>query len=272
MRLNAREGSQFDFIGDIAHAQGWIERSERPRRIAQRGANRPAGDEHGSGGTRCANRSPLQVRRSRAPASRQLTNILRVTAIFVASITASCSERSDLGLNDNSQTEEAKPGQNVAAASEKRTSQSESERSSTSEAGSAEAEGENELEPPEDEIAEDCVAFLRSIKTVPAHSADVDCPQCAENTESTEVLKFDDVRVDQVGRSGSTCEVSVTIHATFNPSVRESIAGGLTAWISPELKAQYLLGEAPSGQQVYKVKVIYRRTPKGWRAVEFDRP
>jgi hypothetical protein len=155
---------------------------------------------------------------------------------------------------------------------EERTNESEFERSSTSEAQSSEAERENEREPPEDEIAQDCVAFLRSTKTIPGNGANSDCPQCVATTEATEVLKFDDIRVDRVARSESTCAVNVTIHATFNPSTRESIAGGLTAWISPEQKAQYLQGKTPSDQQVYKVKAIYRRDRKGWRAVEFDRP
>jgi hypothetical protein len=180
-------------------------------------------------------------------------NIRRVALIFFASlITASCSEKS-VGTN------EAKPGPDVATPKEERANESE-------------APGETELSPPEDEIAEDCVAFLRSTKTVPAHSANPDCPQCPATTEEKEVLKFGAIQVDRVTRSESTCEILVTIHATFNPSPRESITGGLTAWISPEQRAKYLLGEIPPGQQVYKVKVIYRRSGKRWRAVEFDRP
>ncbi len=200
-------------------------------------------------------------------------NIFRVTPIVVAGfIAASCSEKSSLERNQNSQAEEAKPGQELAAVNEERTNESKAERSSTSGAESAQAEGENELQPPEDEIGEDCVAFLRSTKTVPVNGANGDCPQCPAVTEAAEVLKFDAIRVDRVARSESTCEVIVTIHATFNPSTRESIAGGLTAWISPREKAQYLQGETPSDQQIYKVKVIYRRDRKGWRAIEFDRP
>jgi hypothetical protein len=180
-------------------------------------------------------------------------NIPRVIVIFLAlSITASCSEKSGV-------TTEAKPSPDVAPPKEERARESETK-------------GEGELQPPEDEIAEDCVAFLRSTKTVPAHGANADCPQCTATTEPTEVLKFDAIQVDRVTHSESTCEVQVTIHATFNPSPRESIAGGLTAWISPEQKAKYLQGEIPSGPQVYKVKVIYKRSGKRWRAVEFDRP
>ena len=200
-------------------------------------------------------------------------NIRRVALIFLAGIiTASCSEKSEADRNQNSQAKDAKPSQEVAAVNEERTNKPEVERPSTSKAESAEAKREDELQPPEDEIAEDCVAFLRSTKTVPAQSANVDCPQCPAPTEATEVLKFDDIRVDRVARSESTCEVHVTIHATFNPSTRENIAGGLTAWISAEQRAQYLQGKTPSDQQVYQVKITYRRGPKGWRAVEFDRP
>lgn len=185
-------------------------------------------------------------------------NIRRVALIFLAGvITASCSEKSGVDSNQNSQTKEAKPSPEVAASKEERGDRS---------------EAKGELQPLDDEIAEDCVAFLRSTKTVPANGAKADCPQCPVNPEEKEVLKFDAIQVDRVTLSESTCEILVTIHATFNPSTRESIAGGLTAWISPEQRAKYLEGEVPSGPQVYKVKVIYRRSGKRWRAVEFDRP
>ena len=185
-------------------------------------------------------------------------------SLFAAVVlTASCSEKSDSVRTKMPQAEE------VTAGDENRRNKSEVERSTTPR---SDAEEEKELQPPEDEIGEDCVAFLRSTKTVPANGTNSDCPQCPATTEGTEVLKLDNIRVDRVVPSESSCEVNVTIHATFNPSTRETIAGGLTAWISPEQKAQYLQGQAPSGQQAYKVKVIYRRNPKGWRAIEFDRP
>ena len=186
-------------------------------------------------------------------------HISRVIVIFLALvITASCSEKSGVERHQNSQTQETKPNQEVASSNQRSTE--------------SEAKEENEFQPAEDEIAEDCVAFLRSTKTVPAHGAAADCPQCPVSSEEKEVLKFDAIQVDRVTRSESTCEVHVTVHATFNPSTRESIAGGLTAWISPEQRAKYLQGEIPSGPQVYKVKVIYKRSGKRWRAVEFDRP
>jgi hypothetical protein len=192
--------------------------------------------------------------------------------ILAGIITVSCSEKTRVDYEQNSQTKKPETGQEVTAPKEKRANELKVESFPTSAAESAEAKGENELQPPEDEIAEDCVAFLRSTKTAPAHGATADCPQCPTKTEATEVLRFNDIRVDRVVCSESSCEVHVTIHATFNPSAHESIVGGLTAWISPEQRAKYVQGEIPSGQQTYKVKVIYRRTGRSWRAVEFDRP
>jgi hypothetical protein len=187
-------------------------------------------------------------------------NIPRVILVIMASIVgASCSEKSGRDQNQNSKTEE-------------RINTPPVEPSSVPAPKVAEAEGESELQPPEDEIAQDCVAFLRSTKTVPATSPSGDCPQCPSSTEATEVLRFNDIRVDRIARSEATCQAEVTIHATFNPSSRENIVGGLTAWISSEQRAKYLEGEIPPGQQTYKVKVIYHRVGEGWRAVEFDRP
>ncbi len=199
--------------------------------------------------------------------------ICPVTVIFITGlITASCSDKTGLDSAQNSQAEQAKPSDAGVAVNAKPTTESEVERSTTSESESAQAEGETELQPPEEEIGEDCVAFLRSTKTVPGNGEKkAGCPECPVN-EAKEVLKFDHVRVDRVVRSESTCEVNVTIYATFNPSTREDIAGGLTAWISPEQKARYLQGETPSEQQIYHVKVLYRRHQAGWRPVEFDRP
>jgi len=115
------------------------------------------------------------------------------------------------------------------------------------------------------------VALLRSTKTVPANATPNDCQTCPAAEDGSDVLKFNDIKVDRVDRSETTCEVYVTMRATFNPSTRQNIAGGLTGWISPGIKEQLLRGETPAEQQTYKVKVIYRRTPKGWRPVEFDR-
>lgn len=172
-------------------------------------------------------------------------NIRRVTLLFLAAVMMlACSRKPDPNAKGNVATD--------------------------AEAEHSEAEMD-EVKPPQDVIAEDCVAFLRSTKTVTVNGANPDCPQCPAATDSEEVLKFNDIRVNRVIPSGATCQVDVTMRATFNPSTRKEITGGLTAWISPEQRAAYLRGEVPSGLQVYNVKVVYRRDRQNWRAVEFDR-
>src|SRR5947209_581691 len=108
-------------------------------------------------------------------------------------IAASCSKKSEHDRKQNSEAEERANPPPV-------------ERSSVPQSKVTEAEGESELQPAEDEIAQDCVAFLRSTRTVPANSPTGDCPQCPSSTEGTEVLKFNDIRMDRVVRSEGTCE------------------------------------------------------------------
>jgi len=60
-------------------------------------------------------------------------------------------------------------------------------------------EAENDLQPREDEIAEDCVAFVRATKVVPAQSPKADCVNCAAVAEATEILAFQEFRVDRMG-------------------------------------------------------------------------
>jgi hypothetical protein len=127
---------------------------------------------------------------------------------------------------------------------------------------------ETEGQPPEDEIAEDCVAFLRATKIVPK-TAPTDCPGCS--AEGTEVLAFRQIRMDRISCSPGTCEVAVTLRAVFNPAPAGTMGGGLTAWISQEQRLQYLNGPPPEGEQVFRVKIIYRRTGEGWRPIEFDK-
>lgn len=127
---------------------------------------------------------------------------------------------------------------------------------------------ETEEQPHEDEIAEDCVAFLRATKILPK-TAPADCPGCS--AEGTEVLAFRQMRMDRISCSPDTCEVAVTLRAVFNPAPAGTISGGLTGWISQEQRLQYLNGHPPEGEQVYRVKIIYRRTGEGWRAIEFDK-
>ena len=126
-----------------------------------------------------------------------------------------------------------------------------------------------ELQPGEDKIVEDCVAFVRSTKVVPARPASADCPGCTAGR--TDVLAFRHMKTDSVSCSGDTCTVLVTIRAVFNPGAGETIAGGLIAWIPPEQRSAYLSGHTPSDEQTYRVQITYKRRAEAWRAVEFDR-
>ncbi len=192
-------------------------------------------------------------------------NLLRVILIPICFlITASCSEKSDSDRNKKLENEKGKPRAEVTP------QRSPSDGSSESGEDAGQAAAETELKPDAYEIGEDCVAFLRSTKTVAPNRGNGDCPQCPATEATSEVLKFDHMQVDRVSLSGATCEVAVKIIATFNPSTGETITGGLTAWISPEQRLAYSRGETPSGQQVYKVNITYRRTDKGWRAIEFN--
>src|SRR5690242_7875194 len=149
-------------------------------------------------------------------------NIRRAALIFVAAIiTASCSEKSaqDRKMNADEATREA-------------ARQSEVERA------------EDERQPSEDKIAEDCVAFVRSTKIVPAGTVSTDCPGCP--VRGTDALTFRHMKTDRVYCSGDTCKVLVTIFSVFNPGSGETITGGLTAWIPPEPRTAYLRGQTAS--------------------------
>ncbi len=176
-------------------------------------------------------------------------NIRRAALIFVAGImTVSCSEKSAPDRGKDVNTSEA-PREVVR-----------------------ESEGEtvgDELQPDEDKIAEDCVAFVRSTKVVPARTASTDCPACPVG--GTEVLAFRNMKTDAVSCAGDTCNVVVTIRAVFNPGAGETIAGGLTAWISPEQRTEYLSGRTPAGEPAFRVQITYQRRGGAWLAVEFDR-
>ena len=176
-------------------------------------------------------------------------NIRRAALIFVAGIiTASCSEKSGPDREKDANTSEA-PREPV--------------RESEVETGG------DELQPDKDKIGEDCVAFVRSTKVVPARAASTDCPGCP--AVGTELLAFRNMKTDAVSCSGETCTVVVTIRAVFNPGSGKTVAGGLTAWIPPEQRSAYLSGHTPSGEQAYRVQITYKRRAEGWRAVEFDR-
>lgn len=136
-------------------------------------------------------------------------------------------------------------------------------------ASRAELSEENEQQPHEDEVAEDCVAFVRATKVVPAPAGNAECPSCPP--DGIEVLRFQSMKTDRTSCSATACEVEVTIRASFNPGAGESIGGGLTAWILPEQRSAYLRGEVPPGEQAYRVKITYKRAGEMWRAIEFDR-
>lgn len=127
---------------------------------------------------------------------------------------------------------------------------------------------ETEQQPREDEIAEACVAFVRATKVVPQAPAS-DCPGCS--AQGSELLAFRQMRMERVSCTADSCEITVTLRAFFNRTPAGTITGGLTAWISPEQRLQYLNGHPPEGEQAYRVKIIYKRTSEGWRAIEFDK-
>jgi hypothetical protein len=79
------------------------------------------------------------------------------------------------------------------------------------------------------------------------------------------------MRMDRVSCSASSCEIAVTLRAAFNPAPAGTMTGGLTAWISQEQRLEYLNGHPPQGDQLYRVKIIYKRTGAAWRAIEFDK-
>ena len=179
--------------------------------------------------------------------NQQRMDIRHATLILVAGIiTASCSEKSAPDREERSNTSER-----------------------TREARSEVAKGDDERQPGEDEIAEDCVAFVRSTKIVPAQAPSADCPGCP--AAGAEVLAFRQMKTDRISCSGDSCTVLVTIHVSFNPGAGERIAGGLTAWISPEQRSACLSGHTPSGEEAYRVQIAYKRRGEAWRAVEFDR-
>ena len=131
----------------------------------------------------------------------------------------------------------------------------------------ASASEENESKPREDEIAEDCLAFVRSTKVVPPTA---ECAGCTG--DSRDALAFRQIKVDRVSCAGPACEITVTLRAAFTSGPGGTISGGLAGWISPEQRQAFLSGRPPEGEQVYSVKITYQRRGDQWRPVEFDRP
>lgn len=132
------------------------------------------------------------------------------------------------------------------------------------------AEGQDARPPPSDsDIGRDCAALVRATKVVPAKGARPDCPACPAT--SREALTFHEMKTDAASCSGDTCNVMVTIRASFNPGPGGTLAGGLTAWIPVEQRSAYLSGRAPLDEQVYGVQITYKDRGGAWRAVKFDR-
>jgi hypothetical protein len=131
------------------------------------------------------------------------------------------------------------------------------------------AKEDDESQPHAEEIEEHCVAFVRSTRVVSAQAPTADCPGCPPS--GAEVLAFRQMKTGRISCLGDTCTVLVTIRVSFNPGAGERMAGGLTAWISPEQRSAYLSGQTPSGEQAYRVQITYKRRGEEWRAIEFDR-
>ncbi len=127
----------------------------------------------------------------------------------------------------------------------------------------------NASEAPREVVRESEVETAEGGDEPQARAAATDCPGCPAG--GTSVLAFRGVQTDAVSCSDDTCTVVVTIRAVFNPGSGETVAGGLTAWIPPEQRNGYLSGHTPSGEQVYRVRITYKRRGAAWRAVEFDR-
>jgi len=179
---------------------------------------------------------------------RGLVKILQVTLIALVLLAAACSRRSDPDRKDKSD----------------KTSEHES-----GVANSPERE-EKESQPSEDNIVEDCLAFVWLTKAMPAKTTSAaDCPECPSSAEGTQVLKFQAAKVDRASCVGGTCEVAVSIHASFNPSKGGTITGGLTGWIPLEQREQYSRGQTPPGEQVYRLNITYRQEGERWRLVDF---
>ena len=142
-----------------------------------------------------------------------------------------------------------------------------SEKSTPPKSSSESENREKESQPDKDQIAEDCVAFVQATKVSPANSAD--CPACS--VEQSPALAFREMHMDRISCTAIACEATVTLRAVFNEAAKGTISGGLTAWISAEHRQEFLNGHPPESEQVYRVKITYKRTGDAWRAIEFDR-
>ena len=140
---------------------------------------------------------------------------IRRAAIFVAGIiTASCSEKPALDREKDANTPE--PPRELVRESKRKLAKT-------------------KLRPDEDQIAEDCVAFVRSTKVVPARAATANCPGCPAGRDRRVSLPlhengFGRLLWRYVHRGGDDSR-------GVQSGSGETIAGGLTAWIPPEKQA-----------------------------------
>ncbi len=186
-------------------------------------------------------------------------------AFVIISLITACSPK---GAPDReAKHNEADKGEPSRTPSENTDESRDRDRLDTDKKGEAD---EDEERPEEQDIGEDCVAFMRSTIVGPVKGEPGACPTCPSTDSAPEVLKFTDVKINRVTPGGASCQVAATIYATFNPSHGGVITGGLTGWISPEQRARYARGETPPGEQTYNINITYRRTATGWRPVEFN--
>jgi hypothetical protein len=182
--------------------------------------------------------------------------ILQVTLISLALLAAACSRKSDSARKDRSEKATEQIDRDEAPKRE-------------SEVANSPEREENKSQPSEDDIVEDCVAFASLTKAMPARTASADCPQCPSSAEGPQVLKFQEAKIDRVSCADGTCEVAVSIRASFNPSNGGTITGGLTGWIPQEQREQYSRGQTPPGEQVYHLNITYGREGESWRLADF---
>lgn len=133
----------------------------------------------------------------------------------------------------------------------------------------ADQQPEVEAQPDAEKITEDSVAFLRATRVITGEPPPADCPECPP--VGSEALSFRKADIETVACVGETCTATLVMRATFLPATGQSMAGGLTGWIPPGQRQQYLAGQVPSEEQTFRVRITYRRVGGAWRAVEFDR-
>jgi hypothetical protein len=190
---------------------------------------------------------------------RELVKILQITLISLALLAAACSRRSDSDRKEKSDKTREQTAATARDAAREHESGVENSRERE----------EKGTQPSDDDIVEDCHGFTWMTKAKPAKTTNADCPQCPSNAEGTDALRFQGAKIDRVSCAGDTCEVAVSIHASFNPSTGGTITGGLTGCIPVEQRDQYSRGQTPTGEQVYHLDITYRKEGESWRLVDY---